>query len=88
MSKEDILKVNARAYDIVINGEEVGGGSIRIHDTNMQHEIFQLLGLSDEEIHEKFGFFVNALKYGAPPHGGLAFGIDRLVAMILGYKLH
>ena len=84
MSKEEILKVNARAYDIVINGEEVGGGSIRIHDTNMQHEIFQLLGLSDEEIHEKFGFFVNALKYGAPPHGGLALGIDRLVAMILG----
>jgi aspartyl-tRNA synthetase len=83
MSEDDILNVTARAYDIVINGQEVGGGSIRIHDSQQQALIFKLLNLSDEEIQQKFGFFVDALAYGTPPHGGLALGIDRLVSVIL-----
>jgi aspartyl-tRNA synthetase len=73
----------SRAYDLVINGLEVGGGSVRIHDTHMQAAIFKLLGISDEEASDKFGFLLNALKYGCPPHAGMAFGLDRLV-MILG----
>ena len=73
----------SRAYDLVINGLEVGGGSVRIHDTNMQAAVFKLLGISDEEAQDKFGFLLNALKYGCPPHAGMAFGLDRLV-MILG----
>ena len=81
--KTDILAIKARAYDIVINGQEVGGGSIRIHDSAQQALIFKLLNLSDEEIEQKFGFFVNALAHGTPPHGGLAIGIDRLVSVIL-----
>jgi aspartyl-tRNA synthetase len=68
----------------VINGEELGGGSIRIHDSDLQHRIFRILGLSNNEIEEKFGFFLRALEYGAPPHGGIALGMDRVVAMILG----
>lgn len=80
----DPLKVRANAYDMVINGQEAGGGSIRIHDCKMQSKIFSLLGLTDEQISEKFGFFVDAFKYGAPPHGGLAFGLDRLVMIITG----
>ena len=83
MNEDDILNVTARAYDIVINGQEVGGGSIRIHDSQQQALIFKLLNLSDEEIQQKFGFFVDALAYGTPPHGGLALGIDRLVSVIL-----
>ena len=83
MSEDDILAIKARAYDIVINGQEVGGGSIRIHDSAQQALIFKLLNLSDEEIEQKFGFFVNALAHGTPPHGGLAIGIDRLVSVIL-----
>ena len=67
----------------MINGEEIGGGSIRIHDTNVQKQMFELLGLSEDQIKEKFGFFTQALKYGTPPHGGLALGLDRLVSMIL-----
>ncbi len=73
----------SRAYDLVINGLEVGGGSVRIHDTNMQAAVFKLLGISDEEAQDKFGFLLNALKFGCPPHAGMAFGLDRLV-MILG----
>ena len=80
----DPLKVRANAYDMVINGQEAGGGSIRIHDCKMQSKIFSLLGLTQEQIVEKFGFFVDAFKYGAPPHGGLAFGLDRLVMIITG----
>ena len=72
----------SKAYDMVINGYEVGGGSIRIHDQDIQTKMFDALGLSDEEITDKFGFFVNALKYGTPPHGGLAFGLDRLVMIL------
>ncbi len=80
----DPLKVRSNAYDIVINGQETGGGSIRIHDLRMQEKIFSLLGLTEEEIEAKFGFFVEAFRYGAPPHGGLAFGLDRLVMIVTG----
>ena len=80
----DPLKVRSNAYDIVINGQEAGGGSIRIHDPRMQEKIFSLLGLTEEEIEAKFGFFVEAFRYGAPPHGGLAFGLDRLVMIVTG----
>lgn len=80
--ESDPGKVRAAAYDIVINGEESGGGSLRIHDRALQKRIFNILGFSDEQIEERFGFFVNAFKYGAPPHGGLAFGFDRLVMML------
>lgn len=72
----------ANAYDLVINGEEAGGGSIRIHDNKMQARMFKLLGFTEEDIKERFGFFVDAFNYGAPPHGGLAFGFDRLVMLI------
>lgn len=74
----------SRAYDLVINGLEVGGGSVRIHDTNMQAAVLKLLGISDDEAQEKFGFLLNALKYGCPPHAGMAFGLDRLVMIITG----
>ncbi len=72
----------SKAYDIVINGYEAGGGSIRIHDQNIQAKMFEALGLTDEDIKNKFGFFVDALKYGTPPHGGLALGLDRLVMLL------
>lgn len=80
---EDLLSLNSRAYDLVINGEEVGGGSIRIHRMDIQKKIFQALGLSQQEAEEKFGFFLRALEYGSPPHAGLALGLDRLIAMLL-----
>ena len=76
--------VKADAYDIVLNGVELGGGSIRIHDRNLQAKMFEVLGLSKEECDEKFGFLIEAFKYGAPPHGGLAYGLDRLVMLLLG----
>ena len=79
----DPTKMLSYAYDIVINGYEAGGGTLRIFDQNIQKKIFNILGLSDEEVKEKFGYFVDALQYGTPPHGGMAFGLDRL-AMILG----
>ncbi len=76
--------VKANAYDMVINGVEVGGGSIRIHDQNLQKTMFKTLGFSDEEAQEQFGFLMNAFTYGAPPHGGIAFGFDRLVTLFAG----
>ena len=77
-------KVRANAYDIVINGVEVGGGSIRIHDSQLQDKMFKHLGFTEERAQEQFGFLMNAFKYGAPPHGGLAFGLDRLVSLFAG----
>jgi len=82
----DPLKVNSYAYDIVINGVEVGGGSLRIYDQELQEKIFKLLGLNIEDAREKFGFLLEAFEYGAPPHGGLAIGLDRLVAILLQKK--
>jgi aspartyl-tRNA synthetase len=80
---QELLGLNSRAYDLVINGEELGGGSIRIHDMEVQRKIFKALGLKPEEMEAKFGFFLKALEYGAPPHGGLALGMDRVISMIL-----
>ncbi len=80
----DPAKVRAQAYDLVINGEEAGGGTIRIHDSAIQSKVFALLGLTPEQAEEKFGFLLSALKNGAPPHGGLAFGVDRLVMLYSG----
>ncbi|MFH0868382.1 MAG: aspartate--tRNA ligase [Candidatus Woesearchaeota archaeon] len=80
----DIEKVKAKAYDITLNGVEIGGGSIRIHNPELQKKIFRILGISDKQAMEKFGFLINAFKYGAPPHGGIALGMDRIVAMLTG----
>jgi len=77
-------KVRANAYDLVLNGNEVGGGSIRIHDSKLQKQMFNLLGFSDEDAQSQFGFLMGAFKYGAPPHGGIAFGLDRLVTILGG----
>ncbi len=79
-------KARARAYDLVLNGTEVAGGSIRIHDGALQQEVFSLLGITPDEARKKFGFLLNAFKYGAPPHGGIAFGFDRLVMLLTGMK--
>jgi aspartyl-tRNA synthetase len=77
-------KARARAYDIVLNGSEIGGGSVRIHDLSLQKKMFDLMGVSHAQADLKFGFFLEALKYGAPPHAGIALGFDRLVAIMAG----
>ncbi|MDE5745135.1 MAG: aspartate--tRNA ligase, partial [Paramuribaculum sp.] len=84
MLDSDTGAVRATAYDMVVNGNELGGGSIRIHDSELQDKMFRLLGLSEEEARYKFGFLMDAFKYGAPPHGGLAFGFDRFVSILAG----
>ena len=80
--EDDTAAVRARAYDLVLNGSEIGGGSIRIHDAELQARIFRLLGIDDAEARARFGFFLDALRYGTPPHGGIALGLDRIVALV------
>lgn len=79
-------KVRSRAYDIVMNGNEIGGGSIRIHDRKLQERMFELLGIGEDEAKEKFGFLLDAFRFGAPPHGGIAFGLDRIVMLLTGSR--
>ena len=77
-----VKDLTADCYDVVCNGYEIASGSIRIHDPNVQARMFELLGFSQEEIQDKFGFFIKALKFGTPPHGGIAFGLDRLIMLV------
>ena len=84
LERGDLLDVRSQAYDLVLNGWELGSGSVRIHSGEIQEQIFSILGIESEEAHAKFGFLLDALNYGAPPHGGIAFGIDRIAALMAG----
>ncbi len=84
--EKDPGKIKAQAYDLVLNGNEIAGGSIRIHNSELQSRMFKALGISDEEAQQKFGFLMNAFKFGAPPHGGIAFGFDRMVMLFAGVE--
>ena len=79
---EDLGLLAAEAYDLVCNGYEIAGGSVRIHNPKVQNRMFEVLGMNEEEIQKQFGFFVEALKYGTPPHAGMAFGLDRLIMLL------
>jgi aspartyl-tRNA synthetase len=84
--EKDPGKIKAQAYDLVLNGNEIAGGSIRIHNSKLQSRMFKALGISEAEAQQKFGFLMNAFKYGAPPHGGIAFGFDRMVMLFAGVE--
>ena len=83
---ESLLKVRSQAYDLVLNGTELGGGSIRIHNREVQHQMFRLLGIDEREAEERFGFLLDAFRYGAPPHGGIALGVDRIAMLLTGAR--
>ncbi len=83
-AQPDLAGVRARAYDLVLNGYEIGGGSLRIYDPKVQARMFEVLGISEEEAKQRFGFFLKALQYGTPPHGGIALGVDRIAMILVG----
>ena len=85
---EDVTKIMGQSYDLVLDGSEIGSGSMRNHDPEVQRKVFGLLGMDDEAMEREFSFFLEALEYGAPPHGGIALGMDRLVSILLGCEIH
>ena len=80
----EITDIRGLSYDLVLDGSEIGSGSMRCHDPEVQHRILEMIGMSEEKIQDEFGFFIEALSFGAPPHGGIALGVDRLISLLLG----